>query len=106
MTDNNVTTTSNIHNIMSKPQIIEALVLETAKDLTNKQTGDSQALTKLVTIQGELINIWHDDNKLPADTGEEVSVVVSPSAKTNPATGTPYLNYAIIPAAFAAKIQA
>lgn len=91
---------------MSKPQIIEALVLETAKDLTNAQTGDDQALTKLVTVEGELINIWHTDNKLPAATNEEVSVVVSPSSKTNPSTGTPYLNYAIIPAAFAAKIAA
>lgn len=91
---------------MSKPQIIEALVLETAKDLTNAQTGDDQALTKLITVAGDLINIWHTDNRLPAATNEEVLVAISPSSKINPATSSPYLNYAIIPAAFAAKIKA
>jgi len=91
---------------MSKPQIIEALVLETAANLTNAQTGEDQALTKLITVEGELINIWHTDNRLPAKTNEEVLVAISPSNKTNPATGAPYLNYAIIPAAFATKIVA
>jgi len=105
MDDNTVTTSTTKQSNYMDTQIIEALVLETAKDLTNAQTGDDQALTKLITVAGDLINIWHTDNRLPAQSNEEVLVAISPSNKTNPTTGKPYLNYAIIPAAFAAKIQ-
>ena len=93
-----------MQNTNHTSRIIDALVLETATDLINSTTGNEQALTKLVTTEGRLVNIWHSDNKCPAKANEEVKLVIEPSTKTD-ANGNPYINYAIIPASFAARIQ-
>lgn len=88
----------------TKPTITEALVLETKTGLLNNRTGDEQSLTKVVTTKGNLVTIWHDDNKVHAEPDEEVSLLEEPSTKLKD-DGTPFINYAIIPAAFAAKIR-
>lgn len=88
----------------TKPTITEALVLETKTGLLNSQTGEEQSLTKVVTTRGNLVTIWHEDNKVHAKLDEEITLLEEPSHKLKD-DGTPYINYAIIPAAFAAKIR-
>lgn len=88
----------------TQPTITEALVLETKTGLLNRQTGEEQSLTKVVTTRGNLVTIWHEDNKVHAQPDEEVSLLEEASTKLKD-DGTPYINYAIIPAAFAAKIR-
>lgn len=88
---------------MSK--ITEALVIEAKAGILNQQTGDEQALTKLVTTDRRIVTVWHADNRLPAKVNEEVCLIEEASAKLNPETNQPYINYAIIPAAFAAKMK-
>lgn len=83
--------------------ITDAYVLETAKDRINPRTAEPVALTKVVTTKGQLLTIWHDDNRCPASQGDEVKILEETTAKLKD-DGTPYINYAIIPAAFAAKI--
>jgi len=87
-----------------KSKIIEALIIEVGKDIILSD-GNEKSLTKVVTVDGSLLSIWHDDNQIHGKANEEVFVVVEESAKLKD-DGTPYLNYAIIPAAFAAKIVA
>lgn len=87
----------------TKSNIIEAYVLEVVAGIMLPD-GNEKSLTKVITIEGDLVSVWHDDNKLHASPGEEIMLVCSQSQKTN-ANGNPYINYAIVPAAFAAKIQ-
>lgn len=88
----------------TQPTITEALVLETKTGLLNNRTGDEQSLTKVVTVNGNIITIWHEDNKVHAEPNDEVCLVEEPSTKMKD-DGSPFINYAIIPAPFAAKIR-
>lgn len=90
---------------MNKPhtKLTEALVLETAKDRIVASTGNMQSLTKVITINGDLLTIWHEDNRIHAKPDEEVVIITEESHKLKD-DGTPFLNYAIVPAAFAKKI--
>lgn len=84
-------------------QIIEALILEFTSDKINARTGGFQSLTKLITVNGDILTVWHDDNRCHGKAGEEVVVVAETSSKTKD-DGTPWINYAIVPPAFAKKI--
>ena len=86
-----------------KSNIIEAHVLEATTGILLAD-GNEKSLTKVITIEGDLVSVWHDDNKLHASPGEDVLLVRSESQRTD-ANGNPYINYAIVPAAFAAKIK-
>jgi hypothetical protein len=86
-------------------KITEALVLESKTGLLNATTGNDQSLTKVVTVEGNLITIWHEDNKVHGQVNEEVVVIEEPSTKLKD-DGTPFINYAIVPPAFAEKILA
>lgn len=88
----------------TQPTITEALVLETKTGLLNNRTGDEQSLTKVVTVDGNIITIWHEDNKVHAEPNEQVLLLKEASTKLKD-DGTPYINYAIIPTTFAAKIR-
>lgn len=88
----------------TQPTITEALVLETKTGLLNNRTGDEQSLTKVVTVDGNIITIWHEDNKVHAEPNEQVLLLKEASTKLKD-DGTAYINYAIIPTTFAAKIR-
>ena len=91
---------------MSKPTISTGIIIEQRHGLADSRTGGTQSLTKVFTLDGDIVSIW-TATKPTFKANDEVTLVTETEEREDD-TGADvvYTNTYMVPTAFAAKLTA